>query len=331
MGDGLKRIFHRKSFSRERNVLRKTPPSSSRNSQSIARSPRDHLSNGLRGLAIQDHEQHEFSQSGFGNDHAESIPDKLDGAYNPIITASPKHSAGAATRGKVVNQFPNEQQEPRRRTRDVHPSLPPTQANNNKNPAPPPNHQPLIHNAAHPPSLTNIVNLNNTTDTTISEHWAPATTHETINRNIHRIREEHISREIHTHDIHHRILPIIDIEVLPPRHFVPSPSDPRQLVEVEGKDVPGRRDDGVKRMRNWFVARTGAEGTDGGEGPRRFTAREFGEAEGVWREWVGEDGVERSVRTWVHAPVVETGARETGQTVGFHFGSGDGLGDGFRE
>lgn len=46
--------------------------------------------------------------------------------------------------------------------------------------------------------------------------------HETILPTVHHIRHEEITREIHTHDVYHRQLPIIDVQVLPARHFVPS-------------------------------------------------------------------------------------------------------------
>ena len=38
---------------------------------------------------------------------------------------------------------------------------------------------------------------------------------------VHHIRHEQVTREIHTHDVYHRELPIIDVQVLPARHVIP--------------------------------------------------------------------------------------------------------------
>lgn len=69
-----------------------------------------------------------------------------------------------------------------------------------------------------------------TTDTIEHTHIAPAVTHETIQPVIHQVRAEKTTRDIHTTDVHHRILPIVDIEYLPARHFVYSSNG--QLIEV---------------------------------------------------------------------------------------------------
>ena len=192
----------------------------------------------------------------------------------------------------------------------------------------------LVRNAKSPPSLEGVVDLNSSEDTTVATRWDPAVTHQTVHKDIHNIREEYITREIHTHDYFHRILPIVDVEVLPPRHFVPSATNPSELVEISGNAIPGRRDDEDQKMRNWFIARSVEDGEHGqvevGGGPRRFTAREFRDGEGDHHEWVGADGVQRSTTTWVHPPAVEDGGKRSGQTVPFHIGSADPSQDGFR-
>ena len=65
-----------------------------------------------------------------------------------------------------------------------------------------------------------------------------AVVHETVLRDVHHIHEERITREIHNHDYFHRILPVIDVEVLPPRHFLPVEGG--GLVEISTSEVPGR-------------------------------------------------------------------------------------------
>jgi len=46
--------------------------------------------------------------------------------------------------------------------------------------------------------LTGIVDLSRTEDATLHERWAPAVTHEKVIEDVHYIREEHITREIHS-------------------------------------------------------------------------------------------------------------------------------------
>ena len=107
----------------------------------------------------------------------------------------------------------------------------------------------------------NVVNRakSNTYDTTVIERVAPgksfreytafvqaitdllsfpAVVHETVHQDIHHVREERITRDIHEHDVYHRILPIVDVEVLPPRHFLPVEGG--GLVEISASEVPGR-------------------------------------------------------------------------------------------
>ena len=99
----------------------------------------------------------------------------------------------------------------------------------------------------------------NTYDTTVVEKVAPgrsmkgytaslqpftnqlqcsAVIHETVHKDIHHVREERITRHIHNYDVYHRILPIVDVEVLPPRHFLPVEGG--GLVEISASEVPGR-------------------------------------------------------------------------------------------
>jgi hypothetical protein len=73
--------------------------------------------------------------------------------------------------------------------------------------------------------------LRSTTDTTVYERWAPAVTHETITTNTHEIREEHVCREIHNYHVKHMVQPIVDYEILPPRHFVQEGDEIREIGE----------------------------------------------------------------------------------------------------
>lgn len=147
--------------------------------------------------------------------------------------------------------------------------------------------------------------------------------HETILPSVHHIRHEEITREHHTYDIHHRILPIVDVQVLPAKHFIPNPTG-AGYIEVPAEQLPGRTIDRYTN-RNWVIAETVSKpstGTIDANGqrqpvkhaPRRFTARTFAEGEGDYKEWVDEDGIPRTETTWVHSPHVSDELRKRGLT-----------------
>ena len=60
-------------------------------------------------------------------------------------------------------------------------------------------------------------------------------TKEVVKPIVHERTEEHITRDIHTHDVYQKILPVRDVEVLPARHWVPGPDG--RLVQVDEKYV----------------------------------------------------------------------------------------------
>lgn len=68
-----------------------------------------------------------------------------------------------------------------------------------------------------------------------------AVTNETITPQIHNIREEQVTREIHTHDVYHRIQPVIDVEVLPTKHYIRNSTG--GLTEISASAVPARPED----------------------------------------------------------------------------------------
>ncbi|KAF2721253.1 hypothetical protein K431DRAFT_285083 [Polychaeton citri CBS 116435] len=72
-------------------------------------------------------------------------------------------------------------------------------------------------------------------NTTVHERIAPAVTHETVHKEVHHVRQEHITRDIHHHHVVHRVLPLVDVETLPTRHFVPTETG---LKEVSEREIP---------------------------------------------------------------------------------------------
>jgi hypothetical protein len=132
--------------------------------------------------------------------------------------------------------------------------------------------------------------------------------HETFRQDIHQIRQEVITREIHNHEYYHRILPIVDVEVLPARHFLPVEGG--GLVEISADEVPSRG-------RHWVVAETASRIPSHQPAPQaisRFSARKFTDSEGDFKKYITPEGFERTEQTWVHPPELETGACDTGQT-----------------
>ncbi|KAI4205431.1 MAG: hypothetical protein LQ350_000474 [Teloschistes chrysophthalmus] len=167
------------------------------------------------------------------------------------------------------------------------------------------------------PSAQQVVDRarQNTYDTEVVEKVAPAVVHETVVQDVHHIREELITKEIHTHDVYHRILPVIDVEVLPPRHFLPVEGG--GLVEISGKEVPGRG-------KNWVIAETASKIPSDQPAPsqqRIFSARQFPGTEGDAVRYRTREGHEKTEETWVHPPTLETGGRDTGQTWPMEFGN----------
>ncbi|KAK3073147.1 hypothetical protein LTR53_005529 [Teratosphaeriaceae sp. CCFEE 6253] len=175
--------------------------------------------------------------------------------------------------------------------------------------------------------LTGIVDLSKTEDATLHERWAPAVTHETVVQDIHHVREERITREIHTHHYFHRVLPIIDIEVLPARHFAPIEGG---YAEISADEVPGRTGANAQ----WLIAELASKGLPKSTGPivpERFTARTFAGKQGDYKESVAPEGHPRTETTWVYPPTFyEPGAVASGQTYPFFLGSPDSRDDGLR-
>jgi len=158
------------------------------------------------------------------------------------------------------------------------------------------------------------IDLKDSVDTSLHTKYAPAVTHETVQPVMREVREEHITREIHDHDVIHRILPVKEIEVLPTRHYIPSSNG--ELNEVSAASIPGV----TGSNQNWQVVEMLSKGAEAPLAPRAFTARSFEGSEGDYEENVEKDGIHRSKTTWVHPPTLQTGGMETGQTEPLHLG-----------
>jgi len=152
----------------------------------------------------------------------------------------------------------------------------------------------------------------------LHEHQAPAITHETVRAQHQQVRQEVITRETHDYHIYHRILPIIDIEVLPARHFVPIQDG---LVEIDEEELPGRTRDKVNWAIAEMVSKRMPESRKAAIARQRFSARTFEGPEYDDREYVGPEGHPVKEKWWVHPPTLCEDAYRAGQTYPFHFGA----------
>jgi hypothetical protein len=182
-------------------------------------------------------------------------------------------------------------------------------------------------NSAGPFDLSGVAVKKEEDTVSLHEYHAPAVTHELIKKERHEVFQKVITRETHDYHIYHRILPIIDIEVLPARHFVPIQEG---YVEIAEEELPGRTRDKV----NWAIAemvskRTPAESREAAIA-RTFSARKFVASEGDEKEYIGPEGHPVNEKWWVYPPTVADDSYRAGQSYPFHFGSADARDDGLK-
>lgn len=186
----------------------------------------------------------------------------------------------------------------------------------------------LVKDSSAPIDLKGVVDLSNTVDTHVETKWSPAVTHETRTVNTHEIVERAITREIHNHHIFHRVLPIMDIEILPARHFVPTQDG--GLAEIAAEDAPVDSGQRLQQIISEAVASMLPK-TEDHRGPRSFSARAFEGTDGDCKEYTTPEGFKRTEQWWVHPPSVDSGAEEAGQTAAFHMDSTNHDEDGFKD
>ena len=72
-------------------------------------------------------------------------------------------------------------------------------------------------------------------DTTVHTEWGPAVTHHTIQRDVHEVHQQHFTHDVHQDEFEHRVLPVVEHQVLPARHFVQL--DGGGLKEISEEDI----------------------------------------------------------------------------------------------
>lgn len=155
------------------------------------------------------------------------------------------------------------------------------------------------------------------------EEQAPAVKHERIVEKQHEVQQHVITREVHDHDVYHRVLPIKDIEVKPARHFVPVSEG---YLELDEEDIPSR----TREKTNWAIAEFVSKSMPDNQGTgsaRQFTARTFEGTDGDDKEYVGPEGYPVKEKWWVHPPTLE---QNTAGTHPFHLGCEDPKDDGLH-
>lgn len=132
-----------------------------------------------------------------------------------------------------------------------------------------------------------------------------AVTHEHLTPLVHHVEQQLISRDVHQHHIRRRVLPIIDIQTLPARHYVPGPDG--HLFEVPSEQIQDRLRD---HHSNWVIAETVSRTPQDKDYPgylkrllslHRAPPKQIG-----YRRYLTPDGHERQETTWRHEPKLES-------------------------
>lgn len=156
--------------------------------------------------------------------------------------------------------------------------------------------------------LKGVVDLKDTVDTDRETTWAPTVTHEVIKPHEHEVIQQQIHREIHNYTYYHRLQPVLQTEVLPPRHFIPNP-DGEGLIEISADELPAR----TGKNRWWDIVQ---KETALPETPFEWRT-EPQIIEG--KPYVTEEGFERRETTIIYPPTLEDMSNYRGMVQPVHF------------
>lgn len=171
------------------------------------------------------------------------------------------------------------------------------------------------------------MNVLDTVDTDKTTHHAPgrcpsihvktppanhkaAVTHEVLKPTTHHITHEQVTREIHHHDVHHSILPVTDLEILPTKHYVVDPHQPGTLKEIPESAAPATNNWAITPTTNPGLA-SSPKNSDDGSAAAATTRPRAGEGSPVLinkRCIVTDEGVPRTGYFWRHPPMPVTAA-----------------------
>lgn len=136
-------------------------------------------------------------------------------------------------------------------------------------------------------------------------------THEVVKPHEHHIREEVIFREIHNHEVYHRIQPVYKTEILPARHFIHDANG--DLVEVSEDQLP----DCTGANQKWSIVANEPEKPSAES--RRTRAHDRKPMVLDDKTFMTEEGFERRETTIVHSPELEDLSNYNGLVLPIHF------------
>jgi hypothetical protein len=140
----------------------------------------------------------------------------------------------------------------------------------------------------------------------------PAVINEIIKPHEHEIITERVHRDIHNYEVYHRIQPVLDTEILPARHFVPSSSQ-SHLIEVSEQDLPDCTGDNQP----WIVGERKSPANEQFHTPQ---AQLTEPKAGGYQTFTTPEGFERKQTTWLHPAELEDMGGYDGPVMPVHFG-----------
>ncbi|QSZ34588.1 hypothetical protein DSL72_006182 [Monilinia vaccinii-corymbosi] len=169
-----------------------------------------------------------------------------------------------------------------------------------------------------------------------------AVTHETVLPTEHEIITKEIYREIHQHHYYHRVLPVIDTEILAAKHYVYG-DDGDTLIRIPESMVPNHTITGSHSQSWSIVKHRPAPAEDVFDSPLfgvepelpnvKYTTHYQPNSKGQvqWsrvpgepvkvleREYINAEGIPCKETWWRYPPVLATAARDAGLTVPMHW------------
>ena len=138
---------------------------------------------------------------------------------------------------------------------------------------------------------------------------AIAVVHEVIKPHEHEIIEERIYREIHKHDVYHRIQPVYQTEILSPRHFIHDAMG--NLVEISEDQIPDR----TGEFQSWYIGKRASSAVPASPRSPRITEPRV--VKDI--KYMTPEGFERRETTIVHPPELEDMSGYGGAVVPIEF------------
>jgi hypothetical protein len=137
---------------------------------------------------------------------------------------------------------------------------------------------------------------------------ATAVIHEVVKPHEHEIIEERIYREIHNHDVYHRIQPVLQTEILPARHYVHDVNG--NLVEISEDQIPHR----TGEFQQWYIGKTDSPAVQAARLPQITKPTVVKDI-----KYMTPEGFERRETTIVHPPELEDLSGYGGPVVPIEF------------